>query len=61
MGDYQIKTHMFTIYMCRCYIVLGVEWLCTLGLVTMDLKELYTSFTNDRHQHTLKYLQVGSP
>ena len=44
MGDYQLKTHMFAIHMGGCDIVLGVEWLRTLGLITMDFQELYISF-----------------
>jgi hypothetical protein len=36
MGDYRMKTHMFFISMGGCDIVLGVEWLHTLGLITMD-------------------------
>ena len=56
--------HMFAIDMGGCDIVLGVEWLCTLGLVAMDFKELYLTFTKNSHSHTLntlKGLQVGSP
>ena len=36
MGDYQLKTHMFSIHMGGCDIVLGAEWLRTLGQITMD-------------------------
>ena len=36
MGDYHLKTHMFAIDMGACDIVLGDEWLRTLGLITMD-------------------------
>ena len=36
LGDCQLKTHMFAIDMGGCHIVLGIEWLHTLGLVTMD-------------------------
>eukprot|EP00253_Pinus_taeda_P036727 PITA_36727 len=36
MGDYQLKTHMFAIHMGGCDIVLGAEWLHTLGPITMD-------------------------
>jgi hypothetical protein len=31
IGDYSLKSHMFSIEMGGCDIVLGVEWLCTLG------------------------------
>ena len=36
MGDYDLKTHMFAINMGGFDIVLGAEWLCTLGPITMD-------------------------
>jgi hypothetical protein len=61
MGDYHLKTHMFSISMGGCDIVLGVEWIHTLGLITMDYQELYMRFTQDAHTYTLRGLQVGSP
>jgi hypothetical protein len=61
MGDYHMKTHMFSISMGGCDIVLGVEWIHTLGPITMDYQELYMSFTQDSHPYTLQGLQVGSP
>lgn len=45
VGDYYLKTQMFAIDVGGCDIAFGEEWLCTLGLVTMDFKELYLSFT----------------
>jgi hypothetical protein len=36
MGYYHMKTHMLSISMGDCDIVLGVEWLRTLGPITMD-------------------------
>ena len=41
IGDYHLKTHMFSIDMGDCDIVLGVEWLHTLGPITMDFQEIY--------------------
>jgi hypothetical protein len=61
MGDYHLKTHMFSISMGGCDIVLGVEWIHTLGPITMDYQELYMSFTQYAHTYTLQGLQVGSP
>jgi hypothetical protein len=61
MGDYHMKTHMFSISMGGCDIVLGMEWLRTLGPITMDYQELYMSFTQESHPYTLRGLQVGSP
>jgi hypothetical protein len=36
IGDYNLKSHMFSIDMGGCNIVLGVEWLRTLGPILMD-------------------------
>jgi hypothetical protein len=54
MGHYQLKTHIFSIDMGGCDIVLGVEWLCTLGLVTIG-------FPKEVHVHILRGIHVGSP
>ena len=40
MGDYHLKAHMFANEMGGCEIVLGAEWLRTLGPITMDFQEL---------------------
>jgi hypothetical protein len=40
IGHYQLKYHMFSIDMEGCHIVLGVEWLHSLGPILMDFKEL---------------------
>eukprot|EP00253_Pinus_taeda_P012815 PITA_12815 len=61
MGDYQLKTHMFSIHMGGCDIVLGVEWLRTLGPITKDFQELYMSFKQNNHTHTLHGLQARAP
>jgi len=61
MGDYQLKTHMFAIHMGGCDIVLGAEWLRTLGPITMDFQELYMSFKQNNSTHTLRGLQAGAP
>lgn len=44
-----------------CDIMLGVEWLHTFRPVTVDFKDLYMSFVQDSHIHTLKGLQARSP
>jgi hypothetical protein len=36
IGDYNLKSHMFAIGMGGCDIVLGTEWLRTLGPILMD-------------------------
>ena len=35
IGEYELKSHMFSIDMGVCDIVLGAEWLRTLGHVTL--------------------------
>jgi hypothetical protein len=35
-----------------CGVVLRIEWLCTLGPLTMGFKDLYTSFTKEWRKHT---------
>ena len=44
IGHYQLKSHMFSIDMGGCDIVLGVEWLQILGPILMDFKELTMQF-----------------
>jgi predicted aspartyl protease len=44
IGQYNLKSHMFAIDMGGCDIVLGVEWLHTLGPITMDFKDLIMKF-----------------
>jgi len=61
MGDYQLKTHMFSIHMGGCDIVLGAEWLRTLGPIKMDFQELYMSFKQNNSTHNLCGLQAGAP
>jgi hypothetical protein len=40
INDYHLKSHMFSIDMGGCDIVLGVDWLRTLGPILMDFKNL---------------------
>jgi hypothetical protein len=51
IGDYHLKYHMFSINMGGCDIVLGGEWLRTLGPILMDFKELTMKFNQDRQQY----------
>ena len=59
MVDYHLKTHMFSIDMTGCDIVLGVECLRTLGLISMEFKELYMSFVKDSHSHLLQGIKAN--
>jgi len=61
MGDYHLKAHMFAIEMYGCDVVLGAKWLRTLGPITMDFQELYMSFKQNNHIHTLRGPQAGAP
>jgi hypothetical protein len=44
IGNYHLKSHMFSIEMGGCGIVLGPKWLRTLGPIIMDFKELTMQF-----------------
>jgi hypothetical protein len=44
IGDYHLKYHMFAIDMGICDIVLGANWLRTLGPILMDSKALTMQF-----------------
>jgi hypothetical protein len=44
IGEYHMKSHMFSIDMGGCDIVLGAEWSRTLGPILMDFKELTMQF-----------------
>jgi hypothetical protein len=47
IGEYHLKYHMFVIDMGSCDIVLGAEWLRTLGPILMDFKELTMQFDQE--------------
>jgi hypothetical protein len=61
IGDYHLKSHMFAIYMGGCDIVLGVDWLRTLGPILMDFKALTMQFDQEGHQYKFQGIIVGSP
>jgi hypothetical protein len=61
IGHYQLKYHMFSIDMGGCGIVLGVEWLCTLGPIIMDFKELTMQFKQEGKNYQFQGLTFGSP
>jgi hypothetical protein len=44
ISDYHLKSHMFSINMGGCDIVLGADWLRTLGPILMDFKALTMQF-----------------
>jgi hypothetical protein len=61
IGEYHLKYHMFSIDMGRCDIVLGEEWLRTLGPILMDFKELTMQFDLEGQKYKFQGIIVGSP
>jgi hypothetical protein len=60
IGDYHLKSHMFAIDMGGCGIVLGADWLRTLGPILMDFKDLTMQFDQEGHQYKFQGITVGS-
>jgi hypothetical protein len=60
IGQYHMKYHMFSIDMGGCDIVLGAEWLRTLGPILMDFKELTMQFNQEGQQYKFQGIIVGS-
>jgi hypothetical protein len=58
---HQLKSHMFSIDMGGCDIVLGVEWLHTLGPILMDFKELTMQFQQEGKMYQCQGLTASSP
>jgi hypothetical protein len=52
---------MFSIDMGGCDIVLGADWLRTLGPIIMYFKELTMQFDQEGHQYKFQGIIVGSP
>ena len=61
IGDYNLKSHMFSIDMGGCDIVLGAEWLKTLGPILMDFKELTMQFDQEGQQYKFQGITTGFP
>ena len=61
MGDCHLKNHMFPIDMGGYDIVLGAEWLYTLGPTTMYFHDLYMSFVKDSHSYLLQGIKTNPP
>jgi hypothetical protein len=61
IGEYHLKYHMFSIDICSCDIVLGAEWLRTLGPILMDFKELTMQFDQEGQQYKFQGITVSSP
>jgi hypothetical protein len=61
IGDYHLKSHMFAIDMGGCDIVLGADWLRTLGPILMDFKDLTMQFDQEGHQYKFQGITASSP
>jgi hypothetical protein len=61
IGDYHLKSHMFAIDMGGCDIVLGADWLRTLGPILIDFKYLTMQFDQEGHQYKFQVIAAGSP
>jgi hypothetical protein len=60
IGEYHMKSHMFSIDMGGCDIVLGVEWVRNLGPILMDFKELTVQFNQEGQQYKFQGIIDGS-
>jgi hypothetical protein len=60
IGDYHLKSHMFAIDMGGCDIVLGADWLRTLGPILMDFKDFTMQFNQEGHQYKFQGITAGS-
>jgi hypothetical protein len=60
IGDYHLKSHMFAINMGGCDIVLGADWLRTLGSILMDFKDLTMQFDQEGHQYKFQGITISS-
>jgi hypothetical protein len=61
IGEYHLKSHMFAIDMGGCDIVLGAEWLTTLGPILMGFKELNMQFDQEGNQYKFQGITTGFP
>ena len=61
MGDYQLDTPIYAISMGVVDIVLGVQWLTTLGKIEMNYQELFMCFQSKGKVVELRGLKAKSP
>jgi hypothetical protein len=61
IGQYRMKSHMFSIDMGGYDIVFGVKWLQNLGPILMDFKELTIQFSHEGLQYKFQGITIGSP
>jgi hypothetical protein len=61
IGDYHLESHMFSIDIGGCDIILGADWIRTLGPILMDFKELIMQFDQEGQQYKFQGITIGSP
>ena len=60
IGDYNLRSNMFSMPLGGCDVILGTQRLRTLGPILWDFAELWVHFSVNGKKHTLKGLQPGS-
>ena len=54
--DYSLRSNMFSIPLGGCSMILGTQWLCTLGPILWDFAELWMHFlVNGKKTHSMAY------
>jgi hypothetical protein len=61
ISDFHIKSHMFSIDMGGCDIVLGADWLRNLGPILINFHKLTMKFDQGGHQYKFQGITTGSP
>ena len=54
MGEYVMNSPMIVIPMGGTDVVLGIQWLQSLGIVAFDFKEIFMKFSLERKEIKLK-------
>jgi hypothetical protein len=61
IGDYHLKSHILSIDMGSCDIVLGAKWIRNLGPILMDFKELTMQFNQEGQQYKFQGITCWFP
>jgi hypothetical protein len=59
MGEYNLESPMYGIPIGGVYVVLGIQWLRTLGTISTNYKELFMRFELEGIQYELKGLKYA--
>ena len=60
IGYYNLCSNMFSMPLGGCDVILGTQWLRTLGPILWDFVEVWMQFSVNGKKNTLKGLQPGS-